>query len=146
MKTVLSYDNASEADVDKSLLESEGIVVYLLNRDSPLNAWGGPFMIQLQVDDQNLEEAAGLIRSKSPSRFGNEVRAKEASDAFVRGARRYLWCGLSSIVSLFIVETVWNPNHVEIGKLVGLNLILGLILSVPIWLIYECIRKLSKRG
>jgi Putative prokaryotic signal transducing protein len=146
MKTVLTYGNPSEAEVDKSMLESEGIVVHLLNRDSPLSAWGGPFMIQLQVEDQDLERATDLIKAKSPDRFGNELKAKAAGDAFVRGVRRFLWSGAVSITGLFVLEAVRNPNHIEIGRMVGVNLVLGLIIGIPVWLVYETIRKITKRG
>ena len=77
MKTVLGYDNPIDADLDKSVLESEGIHVNLLNRESPLNAWGGPFVVQLQVEDQHLERAADLIHSRSPRRFGDVARVRE---------------------------------------------------------------------
>jgi len=145
LKTVLTYSNPNEADVDKSMLESEGIVVHLANRDSQLGAWNGPFMIQLQVNDEDVEKATGLIRSKSPARFGSEAAVKKAGDAFARGARRYIWSVVASMVFLFILEAIFNPNHVEIGKLVGMNLALGVILSVPVWLVYEGIRRIAKR-
>jgi hypothetical protein len=146
MKTVLTYGNASEAEVDKSMLESEGMVVYLLNRNSPWNSWGGPFAIQLRVDDENVKRAADLIRAACPSRFGNQARANEAGDAFLRGARRFLWSVVSSIAGLFVIEVIWNPNHVDIGRMVAVNLVLGVIVGFPIWLIYEGIRKIANRG
>jgi hypothetical protein len=129
------------------MLESEGIAVHLLNRESPFVVAGGsPFMIQLQVDDQNVDRAAELIRSRFPSRFGNEITAKQAGDAFGRGARHYLWSGISSIIILFALEAAYNPNHVQISGMFGVNIVLGLVLAVPIWLIYEGFRKFTKRG
>jgi hypothetical protein len=144
LKTILTYKQAIEAEVDKSMLESEGIAANLLNRDSTLDGLGGPFLIQLQVDDQNVERAVGLIRSRSPGRFGNETNIQNAENAIARGARRYLWFGLSSIAFLFLLETVWNPNHVEFGWLTGANIVLGIFFSIPIWLLYEWLRKLTK--
>ncbi len=146
LKTVLTYRKPIEAEIDKSMLESEGIVVNLLNRDSALDGLGGPFLIQLQVDDQNVERAAELIKSRSPGRIGNEANIRSAENAIARGARRYLWFGFSSIALLFLLEAVWNPNHIEVGRLTGLNIVLGIFISIPIWLLYELFRKLIRRG
>lgn len=145
-KTVLTYTQAIDAEVDRSMLESEGIVVNLLNRDSGLGGLGGPFLIQLQVDAGNLDRATGLIRSRRPERFGNTENIKGAEAAIYRGTRRYLWFGLSSIVFLFVVELVWKPNHIEFGKLAGENIVIGILMSVPLWLLYEFFRKLFRRG
>jgi hypothetical protein len=144
-RTVLTYTQGIEAEVDKSMLESEGIAVNLLNRDSTLDGLGGPFLIQLQVEQENLERASGLIRSRRPERFGNEANIKDAEAAVARGFRRYLWFGISSIASLFAMELIWNPTHAAFGKLTGANVVLGIFISIPAWLLYECFRKLARR-
>ncbi len=128
------------------MLESEGIAVNLLNRDSTLDGLGGPFVVQLQVGQGDFERASGLIRSRRPERFGDEAHVREAEAAVARGFRRYLWFGIGSIALLFLAELIWNPTHAAFGKLTGANIVLGLFVSIPAWLLYECFRKVTRKA
>jgi hypothetical protein len=146
-KTVLTYSRPIDAEIDRSMLESEGIVANLLNRDSSLSGLGGPFLIQLQVSDENLQRASELIRAKHPERFGQGEGIRGAEAALAGGARRFLWFVLSSIALLLLVELFWAPAGAPIdAKLVGADVVLGIFVSIIIWPLYEYARKLTRRG
>lgn len=74
LKTVLTYDRPSEAEVDKAFLESNGITVCLLNANTSRNELGAPFYIRLQVPDEELGTRDGVVaRNESvPIRFAGE--------------------------------------------------------------------------
>ena len=57
LKTLLTYNMPSEAEVDKAFLESRGIAVCLLNANTSRNELGAPFYVQLQVNAEDLERA-----------------------------------------------------------------------------------------
>src|SRR6185503_15736665 len=71
LKSILTYHIPSEADVDKSMLESHGITVNLLNANVARAEFGAPFHIRLQVPDEQVEEAVGILRELRPERFGS---------------------------------------------------------------------------
>jgi hypothetical protein len=146
-KTVLTYSQPIDAEVDKSMLESEGITANLLNRESSLSGLGGPFLVQLQVGGEDFQRASELIRARHPERFGQNENIRGAEAALARGARRFLWFVLSSIALLFLVELFWAPPGAAIGaKIIGANIVLGILASIIIWPLYEYARKLTKRG
>ena len=74
LKTVLTYNQPSEAEVDKAFLESHGLTVCLLNANTSRNELGAPFYIQLQVADEEYERARRLIQEANPQRFGSADR------------------------------------------------------------------------
>lgn len=77
LKTILTYHLPSEAEVDRSLLESHGITVNLLNAHTARNELGAPFHIRLQVPDEEVEEAVRIIREFNPQRFGSAENVKQ---------------------------------------------------------------------
>lgn len=77
LKTILTYHLPSEAELDKSLLESHGITVNLLNANTARNELGAPFHIQLQVPGEEVEAAVGIIRQFNPSRFGSPEKVAQ---------------------------------------------------------------------
>ena len=146
-KTVLTYSLPIDAEVDKSMLESEGIVANLLNRESSLSGLGGPFLIQLQVGGEDFRRASELIRAKHPERFGQNENIRGAEAALARGVRRLLWFVLSSIALLFLVELFWaRPGTTFDPKIIGANVVLGILAAIIIWPVYEYVRKFTKRG
>ena len=145
-KTVLTYSQPIDAEVDKSMLESEGIVANLLNRESALSGIGGPFLIQLQVGVEDVQRASDLIRAKHPERFGQNENIRAAETALARGVRRFLWFVLSSIALFFVIELLWaRPGSIS-ARVVGANIVLGIFASIIIWPLYEYVRKFTKRG
>src|SRR3954467_12804144 len=77
LKTILTYHLPSEAEVDKSLLESHGITVNLLNNNESRNELGAPFHIQLQVPGDEVEQAVAVIREFNPQRFGSTENVRQ---------------------------------------------------------------------
>jgi hypothetical protein len=71
LKTILTYHMPSEAEVDKSLLESHGLTVNLLNNNEARNEIGAPFHIQLQVPGEEVDEAVRVLKEFNPQRFGS---------------------------------------------------------------------------
>jgi hypothetical protein len=90
LKTVLTYNLPSEAEVDKAFLESNGLTVCLLNANTARNELGAPFFIQLQVADEEYDLAVGLLREANPARFGSQARVDELDREIKRGLVAFL--------------------------------------------------------
>ena len=86
LKTVLTYDRPSEAEVDKAFLESRGIAVCLLNGETTRNEQGTPFYIQLQVNEGDFAAAWNALRETNPKRFGSPFRVDEIDRTVKRPA------------------------------------------------------------
>ena len=141
-KTVLAYPRRIDAEIDRSMLEGEGITVNLLNHDSSMTELGSAFQIQLQVAPEDHERAVALIRSRHPERFGSIDRARKEEAAIGRGFRRFvLTIAATSFVLFFFVQ--WMPS---VDNRILIALLCGVAFGIPIWLIYELIRKITKRG
>ncbi len=85
-RTVLTYQLPSEAELDKSFLESQGITVYLMNNLTTRNELGPAFWIQLQVADTDWASATSILQEMRPERFGSAARVAELDRAIKRGA------------------------------------------------------------
>jgi len=141
-KTVLTYPKRIDAEIDRSMLEGEGITVNLLNHDSSMTELGSAFQIQLQVQPEDHERAVALIRSKHPERFGSIDRARKEEAAIGRGFRRFLvTIAATSLILFFFVP--WIPS---VDNRILVAFLSGFALGIPIWLIYELLRKIAKRG
>lgn len=90
LKTVLTYNIPSEAEVDKAFLESHDLIVCLLNANTSRNELGAPFYIQLQVADEEYERAVALLREANPARFGSPARVAELDRAIKRTVGLFL--------------------------------------------------------
>jgi hypothetical protein len=77
LRTVLTYDRPSEAEVDKTFLESRGIAVCLLNGETTRNELGAPFHIRLQVNEGDFENARNALQESNPQRFGSAAVVEE---------------------------------------------------------------------
>ncbi len=86
LKTVLTYDRPSEAEVDKAFLESRGFAVCLLNGETTRNELGAPFYIQLQVNADDFEAAWNALRATNTQRFGSPFRVDEIDQTLKRSA------------------------------------------------------------
>jgi hypothetical protein len=88
LKTILTYNLPSEAEVDRAFLESRGIAVCLLNANTSRNELGAPFFVQLQVMDEDVENACRLINAMNPQRFGSIARVNEIDRQIRRAIAR----------------------------------------------------------
>ena len=74
MKTVKYYANDIEAQMDRSLLEAEGITCKVLNENMNYAGYfaGGNFDIQLVVADEDYDQALQLLETPAESALKNE--------------------------------------------------------------------------
>jgi|ERR1051326_1020064 hypothetical protein len=84
LKTVLTYHQPSEAEIDKAFLESEDIAVCLLNANTSRNELGAPFYIQLQVAEEDHARAVALLKEANPQRFGSAERVAALEKELIR--------------------------------------------------------------
>jgi hypothetical protein len=128
MKTVLSYRILSEAETDKSMLESHDIMVRLVYSTDVIVVDG----IQLQVLDGQFDKAVFILNELHPERFGSPETVKEIEagikQAFFKFILLYiacaaLLCSLLGSISSFLTR-------------VGLSLFLGLGCAGFIFIIY----------
>jgi len=94
LKTILTYNVPSEAEVDRTFLESHGIAVCLLNANTSRNELGAPFFVRLQVMEENAERARGLIKQANPQRFGSSERVNEIDRQIKRALARIACVGI----------------------------------------------------
>ncbi len=107
LKTVLSYDRPSEAEVDKSLLESRGIAVCLLNAETTRNELGAPFYIQLQVNEGDFEMAWNVLRETNPKRFGSPFRVAEIDRAVKRSALFFIGAAMpAGLIAFWLLPPI----------------------------------------
>ena len=124
LKTVLTYHLPSEAEVDKSLLESHGLTVNLLNNNEARNELGAPFHIQLQVPDEQHAQAVAVIRELNPQRFGSVEKVRKIERELGRNLLQLV--GISAVVTALL----WFCTRQEIVKTVVEGVIIGLILAL----------------
>ena len=74
MKTVKYYANVIEAQMDRSLLEAEGITCNVLNENMMYASYfaGSNFDIQLVVADEDYDQALQLLETPAESALKNE--------------------------------------------------------------------------
>lgn len=116
LKTVVTYHQPSEAEIDKAFLESHGINVCLLNGNTSRNELGAPFYIQLQVSDEQYEQAEALLRDANPQRFGSVERVAELDRAIKRAFVRFAVVAIPVGVALYFVIPRFDPasnDHIE---------------------------------
>jgi hypothetical protein len=89
LKTVVTYHQPSEAEVDKAFLESHGISVCLLNANTSRNELGAPFYVQLQVVDEEYERAVQILSEANPQRFGSIERVADIDRMIKQGFLRF---------------------------------------------------------
>lgn len=109
LKTVLTYDRPSEAEVDKAFLESNGITVCLLNANTSRNELGTPFYIRLQVPDEELRRATHLLREMNPSRFGSQAKVDEIARDFQRSMGLFFLGAIPVAVIFYMITPAPIP-------------------------------------
>jgi len=126
-KTLLTYRVPGEAEVDKSLLESHGIAVNLLNDRSPPSDLVFPFAIELQVAEERYAEAFAILKEFNPERFGSAERVMQLEKALWAGVRRFSAGGVvSAVLAWFIIGSLvhtkwfdWRVTGAAGGFFVG---------------------------
>jgi len=103
LKTVITYNQPSEAEVDKAFLESHGLTVCLMNANTSRNELGAPFYIQLQVADSEYQKAVQILREANPQRFGSEERVAEINRTILRAVGRFLCAAIPVGVIVYFV-------------------------------------------
>ena len=106
LKSILTYHIPSEADIDKSMLESHGITVNLMNANVSRAELGAPFHIQLQVPGDQVAEAISILRELRPERFGSPEAVKEIEAGIRRGFIHFSLAALvcTAILFLFVID------------------------------------------
>lgn len=104
LKTVLTYDRPSLAEVDKAFLESHGIAVYLMNAETSRNELGAPFFIRLQVMEEDWVQATKILRETNPARFGSHERVV-AIDREFKSSLRWFAAGAAPCAALAYMFT-----------------------------------------
>jgi hypothetical protein len=113
LRTVLSYQLPSEAELDKSFLESHGLTVYLMNNQTTRNELGPLFWIQLQVPDDDWLSANQILREARPERFGSVERVNEIDRVIKRGTVRALMgSAVLGGLAYFVLPAIW-PGEVS---------------------------------
>jgi hypothetical protein len=109
LRTILTYNVPSEAEVDKAFLESHGINVCLLNANTARNELGAPFYVRLQVMDEDVERASSLIKDANPSRFGSQERVNEIDRQIKRSVVRFVLISAPMGFAAFLLAYMLNP-------------------------------------
>jgi hypothetical protein len=118
LRTVITYNLASEAEVDKAYLESNGLTVCLLNANTARNELGAPFYIQLQVADAEYDQAVELLRSVNPQRFGSPQRVAQLEKEIIRATIRFVTVALLVGVAAFFTipkPSINSQNYFEMS-------------------------------
>ncbi len=139
LATILTYSVPSEAEVDKSLLEANGFTVNLLNAEVTRMQLGPGFNIQLQVPDDQVQEAVALIRSLRPERFGSAENVRKIEQGLRRSAGRGAFVCAAAIIGSFAVHRDVEPLSQRIGLALGQGLFVGAL----IWLVWSFVKKKS---
>ena len=132
LRTVITYNQPSEAEVDKAFLESHGMAVCLLNANTSRNEWGAPFYIQLQVSEDEYPRAVALLKAANPQRFGSAARVAEIEQSIVRGLT---WFSIPTIgfgiIGFFLADApsgyemdMRMPTALSVGGLAGIIAVL----------------------
>jgi hypothetical protein len=110
LRTVVTYHQPSEAEVDKAYLESHGHNVCLLNANTARNELGPAFYIQLQVPDEEYDAAVALLKEVNPSRFGSAERVAQIEREMLRG---FAWFAVPAAIFGLIgfVATPTSPYN-----------------------------------
>jgi hypothetical protein len=114
LRTVLSYQLPSEAELDKSFLESHGLMVYLMNNQTTRNLdLGMAFWIQLQVPEDEWERANQILREARPERFGSVERVNEIDrEIKPRAVSALIGGSVLGVLAYFVIPAIW-PNAVS---------------------------------
>jgi hypothetical protein len=113
LTTILTYNIPAEAEVDKAFLESRGIAVCLLNANTSRNELGAPFYVQLQVNQDEAENARNLIMQVNPRRFGSSERVAEIDRQLRRSAVRFALGALPLGIAVGLAAYFVTPKPIR---------------------------------
>ncbi|MGH7997754.1 MAG: hypothetical protein ACREFX_15525 [Opitutaceae bacterium] len=103
LKTIVTYDSPSEAEVDKTFLESHGFSVCLLNANTARNELGPAFWIRLQVNEEQFDAASRVLREANPQRFGSAQRVAEIDREVRRMTLVFLIAALAAGIVAYLL-------------------------------------------
>ncbi|MBR4802161.1 MAG: DUF2007 domain-containing protein [Bacteroidales bacterium] len=69
MKTVKQYLNAISANIDKGLLESEGIPAQVLHQNMPYSGISYKFAVELIVNDEDYDRALKILEDAAENKL-----------------------------------------------------------------------------
>ena len=142
LKSILTYHIPSEAELDKSMLESHGITVNLMNANVSRAEFGAPFHIQLQVPGEQVAEAVALLRELSPQRFGSPAVVKEIEAGMLRAFGRFALVALACTAVLFFFF-IQEPT---LGQRLVISLVNGVLIGGLISTLYVVFKPKAKSG
>lgn len=142
LKTILTYDVPSQAEVDQSFLEANGFTVYLMNAEVTRFEIGRPFDIHLQVPADQAVAADALLRQVHPERFGSAANVRKIEKSMRRSAAQLaLLCAASALVAFFF----WHTKK-SLGAKAGFAVVMGLPVGLLLWLGYGIFGRNGKDG
>jgi hypothetical protein len=114
LRTVLSYQFPSDAEIDKSYLESQGLTVFLMNNLTTRNLdLGLASGIVLQVSEEEWPTANRILREARPDRFGSVERVNAIDREIKRGALGALLGGvILAALAYLLMPGVWPGEAV----------------------------------
>jgi hypothetical protein len=116
LRTVLSYQLPSEAEMDKSFLESHGLTVYLMNNQTTRNELGPLFWIQLQVPDEEWASANEILREARPERFGSVERVNEIDrEIKFKALSASAGAAVLGVLAYFLAPKIWPAEVSDLG-------------------------------
>jgi hypothetical protein len=134
LRTVLSYQLPSEAELDKSFLESHGLTVYLMNNQTTRNELGPLFWIQLQVPDEEWLSANEILREARPERFGSVDRVNEIDREIKRGALSALvGAAVLGVLAYFLAPKIWPDAVSDLGMQIQSVMVACFVGAVAGW-------------
>ena len=134
LRTVLSYQLPSEAELDKSFLESHGLTVYLMNNQTTRNELGPLFWIQLQVPDEEWASANEILREARPERFGSVDRVNEIDREIKRGALSALvGATVLGALAYFLAPRIWPAEVSDLGMWIQSIIMASFVGAVAGW-------------
>ena len=145
LATVRSYDNQTDAEIDRSMLEGNGFTVFLLNHDAPISQIGGLLRVQLQVPAEEAERAAVILQSQRPWPKGSAEVGRNADAAIRRALIRFVFIGIALLPLIWLL--LYLVAEQSLVASITHSLWLAAVTAFPVWAVIEIIRAaIKERG
>lgn len=137
LRTILTYSVPSEAEVDQSFLEANGITVNLLNAEVTRFEIGRPFDIHLQVPEEQAARAITLLRETHPERFGSVDNVNKITADIRQAMIQLVLCGLVCASGLFVLGPAQPSLSARALFSVLVGAPLGAAIRLFLWVIFR---------